>query len=192
MTGWIYVMSNPSMPGLSKIGMSAQDPKEYRVKELSQATGVPEPFVVQYQALVDDERTAEKQLHSYFSGYRHNKEFFKDLSVATVITMAREHFDIRHEENLLVSDEQIKHEKLSQQKAQEDRDREEERNRQAQQKKREAGWLSDIAEGRERFEKWFAASQDQRLKEDKHITEVVVGKAGKKMQPWAYLALKEK
>lgn len=76
MTGGVYVMWNLAMPGLLKIGMSARDPKKHRVKELSQVTGVPEAFVVEYQALVDNERAGEQILHSAFSDYRHSKDFF--------------------------------------------------------------------------------------------------------------------
>ena len=58
MTDWVYVMSNPAMPGLLKIGMSAQAPKIYRVKELRQTTSVPKPFLADYQILVEDESSA--------------------------------------------------------------------------------------------------------------------------------------
>jgi hypothetical protein len=43
--GYIYVLINQSMEGFIKVGKTARDPKE-RAKELSQATGVPTPFMV--------------------------------------------------------------------------------------------------------------------------------------------------
>ena len=38
--GYVYILSNPGMPGLLKIGMTRFDPTR-RVQELSSATGVP-------------------------------------------------------------------------------------------------------------------------------------------------------
>jgi hypothetical protein len=107
MTGWVYVMSNPAMPSLIKIGMSSKDPNIYRVRELSQETGVPAQFVVEYQALVQNERSAELHLHSAFKSYLFNKEFYKDLPVAKVIAEARRSLDILHDEFFHQSPEEI-------------------------------------------------------------------------------------
>lgn len=46
MEGWVYVLSNPCMPGIYKIGMTTTSP-EVRARELSSATGVPAPFKVE-------------------------------------------------------------------------------------------------------------------------------------------------
>ena len=43
-TGWIYLMTNPSMEGQIKIGVSSEVPTERRATELSQSTSVPTPF----------------------------------------------------------------------------------------------------------------------------------------------------
>ena len=40
--GYVYILSNPAMPGLLKIGYTERDVQE-RVKELSN-TGIPSPF----------------------------------------------------------------------------------------------------------------------------------------------------
>jgi hypothetical protein len=40
MRGYIYVLTNPNMPGLVKIGYTQRLPRE-RANELSRATGVP-------------------------------------------------------------------------------------------------------------------------------------------------------
>ena len=44
--GWVYCLSNPSMPGLLKIGMTLQTP-EKRAKGLF-STGVAEAFVIEF------------------------------------------------------------------------------------------------------------------------------------------------
>jgi hypothetical protein len=40
MRGYIYVLTNPNMPGLVKIGYTQRLPRE-RANDLSRATGVP-------------------------------------------------------------------------------------------------------------------------------------------------------
>jgi len=77
MLGFIYIMSNPAHPGLLKIGQTSKDPLVRR-KELS-TTGVPEEFVIEYQALVSDYRRQEKYIHQKLSKVRHSdkKEFFE-------------------------------------------------------------------------------------------------------------------
>jgi len=44
--GFLYVLTNPRMPGLLKIGCTTRSVEE-RVEELNAATGVPVPFVVE-------------------------------------------------------------------------------------------------------------------------------------------------
>lgn len=77
MFGYIYILSNPCMPGVVKIGRTERDPKE-RISELSSATGVPAPFVLEYSAFVLDLEMAEKELHLVFNDARvnDNREFF--------------------------------------------------------------------------------------------------------------------
>ena len=89
MAGFIYVMSNSSMPGLVKIGKSTKDPEKHRINELH-TTGVPEPFVCNYYAYVENEGYLEKQLHLRFSTERKNtnREFFA-VDVQTVISAIR-------------------------------------------------------------------------------------------------------
>ena len=43
--GYVYVLSNPSIPGIVKIGMTERDVPA-RALELSASTGVPEPYDV--------------------------------------------------------------------------------------------------------------------------------------------------
>jgi hypothetical protein len=44
LSGFVYLLSNPSMPGLLKIGYTERDVTE-RAAEISAATGVPEPYL---------------------------------------------------------------------------------------------------------------------------------------------------
>jgi hypothetical protein len=77
--GWIYILSNPSMPqNLIKIGMTARNP-EVRVKELSAKTAVPQSFQIIFQKEVAECDRVEKLIHSKLDKYRYqpNKEFFK-------------------------------------------------------------------------------------------------------------------
>lgn len=70
-------MSNPAFPNLIKIGKSRKDPTTDRVTELNQ-TGVPQPFKVEYYALVENENYLEQELHEFYDSQRPNKsrEFF--------------------------------------------------------------------------------------------------------------------
>ncbi len=91
MSGFIYIMSNPSfVDGLIKIGQSDRDPMTYRKAEL-ETTGVPEPFVVEYYAFVQYHHSLEKQVHRNLSHKRNtrNREFF-NASVPEAINLIRE------------------------------------------------------------------------------------------------------
>jgi len=72
MKGWVYVFRNPGVPGLVKIGHTTNDP-EQRAKELDH-TGVPHPFLVDYQALIEEPRNVEQQVHQALSTMRVRKE----------------------------------------------------------------------------------------------------------------------
>lgn len=75
--GYVYVLSNPSMPGVFKIGRSKRG-GESRAKELYQ-TGVPEPFAVEFEILIEHHEYVEAYLHEHFKECRVNggREFFK-------------------------------------------------------------------------------------------------------------------
>ena len=74
--GCVYVLSNPSMPGLLKIGMTAQDAFD-RARELSSATGVPEPYVVEAYIVCSDAASIELAAHQELAHVRKsNREFF--------------------------------------------------------------------------------------------------------------------
>lgn len=78
-SGYLYLLVNPSMPGLVKIGRTLRSPKE-RAAELTSATGVPTPFILLYEVFVNDAAAAERHVHAALEeiGARlaHNREFF--------------------------------------------------------------------------------------------------------------------
>ena len=78
--GWVYVLVNSSMPGLSKVGRTSRPPAE-RVAELSSATGVATPFVLAFDQQVADSCAAERAVHAELDrrGLRvaSNREFFR-------------------------------------------------------------------------------------------------------------------
>ena len=81
LNGWIYCLSNPSIPNLYKIGMTKKTP-ESRAKELYK-TGLPEQFVIEFAKNVNEPMEKEKSIHKLLKNERHNpsREFFcSDLS----------------------------------------------------------------------------------------------------------------
>ena len=80
----MYILSNPSYPGLLKIGCTTRL-VEQRVAELNSATGVPSPFTIKATFQVSDPRTVETKIHAELAKYRlNNKEFFR-LSVPKAV-----------------------------------------------------------------------------------------------------------
>ena len=88
--GFVYILSNPSMPGILKIGSTERTVKE-RVAELSATTGVPTPFRVEHYILTEDPKGLEQSLHEELSEFRvnGNREFFK-VSVDELLKKYRE------------------------------------------------------------------------------------------------------
>lgn len=86
--GFVYVLTNPSMPGLVKIGRTGRLAED-RAKDLF-ATGVPEPFVVEYRALTSRPADVEACAHATLHQKRVNKrrEFFS-VSVDEAIEAVR-------------------------------------------------------------------------------------------------------
>ena len=109
MLGFIYIMSNPAHSGLLKIGQTSKDPLVRR-KDLS-STGVPEEFVIEYQALTSDYRRQEKLIHQKLNKVRHSskKEFFS-ITVPEAINVIREQLGdkIKYEEVFHITPEELK------------------------------------------------------------------------------------
>ena len=77
MEGTVYVLTNPAMPDLVKIGKTTRD-VQLRLADLY-TTGVPYPFECEYAAKVTDLDKTEKAFHIAFKDKRvnHKREFFK-------------------------------------------------------------------------------------------------------------------
>lgn len=99
--GWVYVMTNESMPGLVKVGYSTKDPS-LRASELD-GTGLPTPYCVAYDALVLEPRKVEGLAHKHLSGLHHAKEFFR-CSVEVAIAAIRANAEIILENSCTVSE----------------------------------------------------------------------------------------
>lgn len=96
--GIVYLLTNPVMPGLVKIGMTTQKEIEQRMKELY-TTGVPLPFECQFACKVKKADCAkiEKALHTAFGPQRinANREFFRiQVEQAKAILELFHHEDI--------------------------------------------------------------------------------------------------
>jgi hypothetical protein len=77
-TGIVYVLTNPAMPGIVKIGKTSRGSIDARLNELY-STGVPVPFECAFAGRVSDESKVEKAIHLAFGPYRLNpkREFFQ-------------------------------------------------------------------------------------------------------------------
>lgn len=89
-SGILYCMTNASMPGLVKIGVTT-DTAANRAKQLSAATASPTPFHVVYQKVVSDCNDAEAKVHAALADRRVNdgREFFEVSVYEAAVTMDR-------------------------------------------------------------------------------------------------------
>ena len=87
MSGIVYLLTNPAMPGLVKIGKTTRDDPQLRMGDLY-TTGVPLPFDCELAMEVGDETAVETAFHQAFEPDRINprREFFKiDVSQAEAL-----------------------------------------------------------------------------------------------------------
>ncbi|WP_295019631.1 GIY-YIG nuclease family protein [Tabrizicola sp.] len=66
--GWLYVIENPSIPGMVKVGQTTRTPQE-RAVELH-VTGTPTPFDVAHAWPVQDVTAAERAAHAALRRFR--------------------------------------------------------------------------------------------------------------------------
>ena len=85
----VYVLVNPAMPGLTKIGKTTQDDLSWRLSQLY-STGVPVPFDCIYACEVEDCHDVERALHTAFGDHRvnPNREFF-EIAPERVVAILR-------------------------------------------------------------------------------------------------------
>lgn len=87
--GWVYVLSNPSMPGMYKIGLTRLHPKQ-RAGQLSKSSGSPTEFIVEAKFISSDPERDEKIIHEALSRFRvsQSREFFS-CSLEKILTECR-------------------------------------------------------------------------------------------------------
>jgi hypothetical protein len=75
--GKVYILTNDSMPGIIKIGITEKESIEDRIKELDN-TSIPTPFRFHYAVETENHKEIEKLIHNAFSKFRirNNREFF--------------------------------------------------------------------------------------------------------------------
>lgn len=92
--GWLYVITSPSLPNLTKIGCTRRLNPSIRVKELS-SSSLPEPFHAHCFVFSDDCFELESQIHKYFDKERVNpdREFFR-IEPKEAIDVLKEIFNV--------------------------------------------------------------------------------------------------
>lgn len=75
--GFVYLLGNEAMPCYYKIGCTDRAPHQ-RARELSMASGVPQPFQVLLYIEVEDAQQVERRFHRELAAFRatHQREFF--------------------------------------------------------------------------------------------------------------------
>jgi hypothetical protein len=76
--GFAYVLSNPAMPGMVKVGFSTEFTAKERARQLYK-TGVPLPFAVEFAAQTSFPKAAEAVAHKMLNHWRvsPDREFFR-------------------------------------------------------------------------------------------------------------------
>ena len=75
--GYVYILINPSMQGLIKIGRTIRDSRE-RARKLW-TTGIPTPFQVAFEIFSEEHDKLETLMHNELADFRvsDDREFFK-------------------------------------------------------------------------------------------------------------------
>lgn len=87
--GYVYILSNPAMEGLLKIGRSKSG-AQVRMRQL-ESTGVPLPFELVFEVYCHDCVMAERDAHDSLSEFRENyrREFFRVDEYEAVLAVAK-------------------------------------------------------------------------------------------------------
>ena len=89
--GYVYILTNPVMPGLIKIGKTRLAPAD-RAAQLH-TTGVPSGFQVEYACHTPDPDAVERAMHDAFGPKRLNdrREFFQIEPAQAIAVLALHH-----------------------------------------------------------------------------------------------------
>lgn len=92
--GFVYALTNESMPGIFKIGFTLNHPKA-RMDQLSSATACPTPFLMAACIGVAEPRNVEAEMHAHLAAWRVNaaREFFK-APASVIQDIFRDYSDI--------------------------------------------------------------------------------------------------
>lgn len=149
--GTVYILSNPAMPGLLKVGFTLRD-AALRAGELSGATGVPAGFVIEWTLPVEgNPQAVEQAAHARLSGVSAGKEFFRTSLERAKAACLAAYVDVhpiaasRHDEALSARAEKVAADRLA-------RDERLEAWREAEEEKRKAKEWRRSSEGVWRFE----------------------------------------
>ena len=74
--GWVYVVTNPSLSGIVKVGYTTRQDVAKRLQEFDQA-GLPYPYEVAYKVWVSEPRKLERRVHQFLTIEKENKEWFR-------------------------------------------------------------------------------------------------------------------
>lgn len=90
----VYVLTNPAMPGLVKIGFTSNEDAKKRIDGLY-STGVPFPFKIEFVCKVPNAQDVEKALHVAFGPDRVNpkREFFQINSEQAIAVLKLLHVE---------------------------------------------------------------------------------------------------
>jgi hypothetical protein len=75
MAGWVYIITNKSMPNMLKVGFTEREPSR-RARDLD-GTGLPTPYVVKFAIEVSEPRTVEREAHNRLKPHHVGKEWFR-------------------------------------------------------------------------------------------------------------------
>lgn len=92
--GWVYAVSNESMPGILKIGRTSREP-EARLREMNSRTETPTPFRLEAVVRSANAAWTERAIHERLNGVRVNerREFFRltpASALAAMMAVAKE------------------------------------------------------------------------------------------------------
>lgn len=89
--GYVYVLSNPAMPGIVKIGMSTRSGRKRAAELYDSNTSVPLPFKVEFEIYSDKPAEHEELAHEEAQKFRVNegREFFRMHTSYAIQIVAR-------------------------------------------------------------------------------------------------------